>query len=336
MRIAVFSTKPYDKRFLDAANAAARATALHEFNYFRPRLEAVTAKLAEGHEAVCVFVNDVVNGEVLELLWAAGVRHVVLRCAGFNNVDLAAAARLRMSVVRVPAYSPHAVAEHTLALILALNRRIHRAYNRVREGNFELEGLLGFDLHGRTVGVIGTGQIGEATARILLGFGCKVLAYDICTNGALAEAGVHYVTLEQLLAASDIVTLHCPLTPGTKHLMGQKNLARLKRGAMLVNTSRGGLLDTRAVIEALKSGQIGQLALDVYEEEASLFFQDRSADMIIDDVFARLLTFPNVLITAHQAFFTEEALAGIANTTIANLTGLENNDVPAANRVKVQ
>lgn len=332
MRVAVFSTKAYDRRFLDAANCPANgAPAPHQFTYLLPRLDPATVKLAEGHEAVCVFVNDLLNAGVLEELAASGVRLVVLRCAGFNNVDLAAAARLGITVARVPAYSPHAVAEHTVGLMLALNRRIHRAYNRVREGNFELDGLLGFDMHGRTVGVVGTGQIGSVAARILLGFGCRVLAHDVQAVPALVEAGVEYLPLEQLLSSCDIVTLHCPLTPDTHHLMDARRLALLKPGAMLVNTSRGGLLDTRAVIEALKSGHIGHLALDVYEEEASLFFQDRSKDVLVDDVFARLLTFPNVLITAHQAFFTHQALSRIAETTVANLSGFEAGAVPAGN-----
>jgi len=335
MKVAVFGTKPYDRRFLEEANAAAGDPPPHTLTFLAPRLDAVTAPLAAGHDAVCVFVNDSLDASVLETLAGAGIRFVALRCAGFNNVDLAAAARLGITVARVPAYSPHAVAEHTIGLMLAVNRRIHRAFNRVREGNFELDGLLGFDMYGRTVGVIGTGQIGAVVCRILLGFGCRVLAYDVRSNADLVNAGVAYVSLEELLSQSDIVTLHCPLTPETRHLINADALGLMKPGAMLVNSSRGALLDTRAVIEALKSRHLGYLALDVYEEEAELFFQDRSSDILKDDVFARLLTFPNVVITAHQAFFTQEALERIAETTIANLTGFEAQSVPDTNMVSL-
>lgn len=333
MKVAVFGTKPYDRRFLEAANAAASDPPPHTFTFLDPRLDTVTVPLAAGHDAVCVFVNDCLDAPVMETLAGAGIRFVALRCAGFNNVDLAAAARLGITVARVPAYSPHAVAEHTIGLMLAVNRRIHRAFNRVREGNFELDGLLGFDMYGRTVGVVGTGQIGAVVCRILLGFGCRVLACDVSSRVELADAGVAYVPLEELLSRSDIVTLHCPLTPETRHLINAEALGLMKPGAMLVNTSRGALLDTRAVIDALKSGHLGHLALDVYEEEAELFFQDRSADILRDDVFARLLTFPNVVITAHQAFFTQDALERIAETTIANLTGFETKGVPDTNLV---
>ena len=321
MDVAVFSTKPYDRRFLDAANAAAGGR--HRFTYFEARLTRATAVLAKGAAAVCLFVNDQADEAVLGEFARAGVRLVALRSAGFNNVDLAAARRLGVTVARVPAYSPDAVAEHTVAMILSLNRAIHRAYARVREGNFALEGLLGFDLKGRIVGVVGTGRIGVAVARIMLGFGCRVLAHDLAPDPACAAMGVAYVPLDELLAESDIVTLHCPLTPQTRHIIDAAAIGRMKRGAMLVNTSRGGLVDTRAAIDGLKSGAIGHLGLDVYEEEGDLFFQDLSGQVIQDDVFARLLTFPNVLVTGHQAFFTAEALTAIAETTVANMTAFE-------------
>ncbi|MDX1530791.1 MAG: 2-hydroxyacid dehydrogenase [Rhodothermales bacterium] len=319
MDVAVFSTKPYDRRFLDAANADGD----HAFAYFEPRLTPETAALAGGSRGVCAFVNDVLDRDVLERLADGGTEAVVLRSAGFNNVDLVAAEDLGLAVGRVPAYSPHAVAEHTLALLLALDRRLHRAYNRVREGNFALDGLLGFDLHGRTVGVVGTGKIGAVVVKILGGFGCRVLTYDPYPNEEVEALGATYVALEGLLAAADVVTLHCPLTPETHHLIDADALAQMRPGAVLVNTSRGALVDTPAVIEALKSGHLGALAIDVYEEEADLFFEDLSDTVLRDDVFARLLTFPNVLVTGHQAFFTEEALTNIAETTVANLTAFE-------------
>ncbi len=315
MHVAVFSTQPYDARFLERANAG-----VHTLGFFEARLAPETVPLAAGADAVCAFVNDDLGAEVLRALAQRRVRLVALRCAGFNQVDLRTAADLGITVARVPAYSPHAVAEHTLALILALDRKIHRAYNRVREGNFALDGLLGFDLAFKTVGVVGTGEIGRVVARILRGFDCTVLAHDPQPDPALQAAGVRYVEIAELLAASDVVTLHCPLTPATRHLVDDAALARMKPGAMLINTSRGGLVDTRALVRALKSGRLGSLGLDVYEEEADLFFQDLSSRIIPDDLFARLLTFPNVLVTGHQAFFTEEALTAIAETTIANVT----------------
>lgn len=321
MQIAVFSTKPYDRRFLEAANEAAGRR--HRLTWLEPRLSPETAVLARGAGAVCAFVNDQADAAVLRQLADGGVRLLALRSAGFNNVDLAAAQRLGVTVARVPAYSPEAVAEHTVAMILALNRRIHRAYNRVREGNFALDGLLGFDLKGRTVGVVGTGRIGAAVARIMLGFGCRVLAHDLQPDPALQALGVAYVAVPDLLGGADIVTLHCPLTPETHHLIDAAAVRRMKRGAMLINTSRGAIVDTRALIAGLKSGAIGLLGLDVYEEEGDLFFEDLSGQVIQDDVFARLLTFPNVLITAHQAFFTSEALTAIAGTTIANISAFE-------------
>ena len=329
MKIAVFSSKRYDRASLDAANAGP-----HELHYFEPHLDAETAPLARGHDAVCVFVNDRLDAPVLEALASDGIRLIALRCAGFNNVDIHAAQRLGLAVVRVPAYSPHAVAEHTVALILALNRKLHRAYNRVREGNFALDGLLGFDLHGRTAGVVGTGKIGAVAARILAGFGCSVLAFDPFPDEGCRALGVRYVSLDELLGASDIITLHCPLTPENHHLIGAAALAKMKPGAMLINTSRGGLLDTRAVIEALKSGKLGHLGLDVYEEESEIFFEDLSGTILRDDIFTRLLTFPNVIITGHQGFFTREALDNIARTTIGNITQFDETG-SAANAVAI-
>lgn len=323
MKVAVFSAKPYDRASFDTANAAAGHP--HAFTWFEAGLDPATAALAAGAHAVCVFVNDRLDAATLEALSAAGVRLVALRCAGFDRVDLACAGFHNLSVVRVPAYSPHAVAEHTVAMILALNRRLPRAYQRVREGNLALDGLLGFDLHGKTAGVVGTGQIGAIVARILgAGFGCEVLAHDPFPDPELSRSGlVRYVPLDELLAASDVVTLHCPLTRDSRHLINADTLARMRPGAMLVNTGRGALIDTRAVIAALKRGQLGYLGLDVYEEEANLFFEDHSGHVIPDDVFSRLLTFPDVLITGHQAFFTAEALANIAQTTLANLSEFE-------------
>jgi D-lactate dehydrogenase len=319
MRVAVFNTQSHDRTFLSAANDDGN----HELVFFEPRLTEATLPLADGFAAVCVFVNDTLSRPVVETLARRGTRLIALRAAGFNNIDLDAAHDAGLTVVRVPAYSPHAVAEHTIALILTLNRKVHRAYQRVREGNFSLEGLLGFDLAGRRAGIVGTGNIGAIVARILHGFGCHLLAHDPVPNPVCERLGVHYVSLPELLRASDIVTLHCPLTPDTYHMIDHSALALMKRGAMLVNTGRGGLIDTRSVIAALKSGRLGFLGLDVYEEEEDLFFADRSHDVIRDDVFARLLTFPNVVITGHQGFFTEEALRAIAETTLANISAFE-------------
>jgi D-lactate dehydrogenase len=319
MKIAVFSTKRYDREFLEGANREHG----HDLVFLEPRLTLETAPLAEGSGGICAFVNDVLDEQVLRALVTGGTRLVALRSAGFNNVDLRAARELGITVTRVPAYSPHAVAEHAVALILALNRRIPRAYNRVREGNFSLDGLMGFDLAGRTVGVVGTGRIGAVFAGIMAGFGCRILAMDPYPDRELAASGVEYVDADRLFARSDIIVLHAPLTPQTHHLIDHDALARMRDGVMLINTSRGALVDTRAVIEALKSGRIGALGLDVYEEEGDLFFEDLSEDVIHDDVFTRLLTFPNVLITAHQGFFTREAVERIAATTLANATAFE-------------
>ncbi|MDP3418572.1 2-hydroxyacid dehydrogenase [Falsiroseomonas sp.] len=318
MQIVVFSAKPYDRQFLDAANAACGSP--HVLTYLEARLSPETAALANGAQAVCAFVNDQADAAVLVDLAGRGIRILALRSAGFNNVDLVAAQRLGITVARVPAYSPESVAEHTVAMMLSLNRHIHRAYARVREGNFALDGLLGFDMHGRTAGIVGTGRIGLAVARILRGFGCRLLAHDPYPAEEGAALGLEYVDVPTLLARSDIVTLHCPLTPATHHMIDAAAIAQMRRGAMLINTSRGAIVDTRAVIAGLKSGAIGLLGLDVYEEEADLFFEDLSGQMLQDDIFARLLTFPNVLVTAHQAFFTTEALTAIAETTIGNIT----------------
>jgi D-lactate dehydrogenase len=318
MKVAVFSTKPYDRAYLDRANHAG-----HELHYLEPRLTPETAPLARQADAVCAFVNDDLGSVVLHRLREFGIRLIALRSAGFNHVDLQTAADLRLTVARVPAYSPFAVAEHALGLILTLNRKFHRAFNRVREGNFALDGLVGFDLHGRTIGIVGTGKIGTVFARILSGFGCRLLAFDPYPSDECRDLGVGYVSLDELFASSDIISLHCPLTPETHHLVNRTSLAMAKPGVMIINTSRGALVDTRAVIEALKSGRIGYLGLDVYEEEADLFFEDLSGTVLQDDVFARLLTFPNVLITSHQGFFTDDALQNIAATTIENISAFD-------------
>ncbi len=317
MRVAVFSAKSYDREFL------AQVEDRHEMKYLEPRLDPMTATLAIGCEAACLFVNDVADRQALEGLAGAGVRYLALRSAGFNHVDLDAAGELGMRVARVPGYSPYAVAEHAVALILALDRRIHRAYARVREANFSLEGLLGFDLRLRTVGIVGTGKIGLAVATILRGFGCRLLAYDVHQNPDCLSLGVEYVELDRLFSESDVITLHCPLTPETHHLIDEAALAKMKPGVMIINTSRGALVDTPAVIEGLKNRHVGHLGLDVYEEEGDLFFEDQSDRVITDDVFSRLLTFPNVIVTGHQAFFTQNALSEIGRVTGENLDAFE-------------
>lgn len=319
MRVAFFSAKPYDRRAFARANEAHG----HDLHFLDPRLTRETVPLAERFPCVCAFVNDRLDRDVLAALAEGGTRLVALRSAGFNHVDLEAAEEFGMTVARVPAYSPHAVAEHAVGLILGLNRRIHRAYARVREGNFALDGLMGFDLHGRTVGVVGTGQIGAVFCRIMHGFGCRLLAHDLAPNPACVALGVEYVELDRLLGESDIISLHAPLTPDTYHLIDENAVRAMRRGAMLINTSRGALVDARALIEGLKSGRIGFLGLDVYEEEGDLFFEDLSDRVIQDDVFVRLMTFPNVIITGHQAFFTEDAVGSIAETTLANVTAFE-------------
>ena len=322
MKIGVFSTQPYDRDTLIRANERAG----HELVFSEARLDINTAEWASSFAAVVVFVNDSLPRPVLERLRAGKTRLIALRCAGFNNVDLVAAKELGLTVARVPAYSPHAVAEHAVGLIMTLNRKYHRAYARVRESNFSLVGLCGFDLKGRTVGVVGTGAIGEAFGHIMLGFECRVLAVDPYPNSRCRDMGMQYVTPSELLSESDIISLHCPLTPQTHHIVNAQNLARMKRGVMLINTGRGALIDSRAAIAALKTGQLGYLGVDVYEEEEDLFFRDLSSQVVQDDVFMRLLTFPNVVVTAHQGFLTNEALANIADTTIANITAFERNE----------
>ncbi len=319
MRIALFSTKPYDRTSFEEANAEHG----HELHFFEPRLTPDTVQLARGFEGVCVFVNDQVDGGVVHALADGGTRILLLRSAGFNHVDLEATDEQGIAVARVPAYSPHAVAEHAMGLVLTLNRKLHRAYARVREGNFALDGLLGFDLNGKNMGVIGTGRIGQVFLRIAAGFGCRILAHDPYPSEEVRELGARYVELDELFGQADIIALHLPLTPETHHLIDGDAVSRMKEGVMLINTSRGGLVDTRAVIEGLKSGRIGSLGLDVYEEEEDLFFEDLSGTVIQDDVFARLLTFPNVLVTGHQGFFTREALAAIAGTTLGNATAFQ-------------
>lgn len=322
MRVAVFSTKPYDRQFL----APAAKQAGHEMAFFEPHMTAATAVMARGFPAVCSFVNDYLDDGLLESLAAGGTRFIALRCAGYNQVDLGAAGRIGIRVARVPAYSPYAVAEHTVGLMLAVNRKFHKAYNRVREGNFAIDSLLGFDMYGKTVGIIGTGKIGAVAARILAGFGCQLLLFDVQENPECREVG-RYVPLDELIATADIITLHCPLTPQTTHLICAATIERMKPGVMLINTSRGALVDTQDVIAGLKSGKIGYLGLDVYEEEAELFFEDHSSHVIQDDVFVRLATFPNVLITAHQAFFTRNALEEIARVTMLNLSAFERGEI---------
>ncbi len=323
-RVAVFSTKPHDERFLTEANERHG----HELVFLEAGLGPGTAVLATGCGAVCAFVNDDVGADTVDRLAEVGVGLIALRSAGYNHVDLAAAERHGITVVRVPEYSPHAVAEHCLGLILSLNRKIHRAYNRVRESNFALAGLLGFDLHGKTVGVVGTGKIGTSFVEILSGFGVRTIASDPYPDERCLELGVEYLPVDELLAASHIVTLHCPLTPDTYHLIDRDRLAAMRDGVMLVNTSRGALIDTAAVIDALKTGKVGYLGLDVYEEESALFFEDLSEQVLLDDVFSRLLTFPNVLITGHQGFFTVEALQAIAATTLDSISAVERGEDP--------
>ncbi len=315
---AVFDAKPYDITYLSQSVRPGQQLVFHEF-----RLDADTARLAQGADAVSVFVNDRVNRACLDTLRKVGVRHVALRCAGYNNVDLGAAGELGLTVTRVPAYSPHAVAEHAVALLLTLNRKIHRAHNRVRELNFSLTGLVGFDLFGKTAGIVGTGRIGRITAEILQGFGMKIVGFDIPPDVRWSEArGIEYATLEEVLRRADILSLHTPLTPETRHLINERTLALTKPNVTLVNTSRGALIETAALIQALKTRHVGGVALDVYEEEAGVFYEDLSNEVLQDDELSRLLTFPNVLITSHQAFLTREALTEIAHVTFENLQRL--------------
>ena len=318
MKIAFFSSKNYDEVSFNAVN-----NGQHQLEFFEEQLNSRNAFLADGFDAVCVFVNDKVNSTAIDALDKIGVKIIAFRSAGFNNLNKEAAKNVGMKVVRVPAYSPQAVAEHAVALILTLNRKIHKAYNRVRENNFSIENLTGFDLYGKTVGVIGTGLIGTAFCKIMLGFGCNVIAHDIYENDELKNAGVKYVNLDELLQQSDILSLHCPLLPETHHLINKGSLAMMKNGAMLINTSRGALINTLDVIESLKTKHLGYLGIDVYEQEAGIFFNDLSETIIEDDSIARLMTFPNVIITSHQGFFTKEALEQIATTTLNSLTAIE-------------
>ena len=322
MKVTFFSTKPYDKEFFDKVNQDFN----FELDYFETHLGPHILNVIDHSDAVCAFVNDTLNAEVLESLSKKGVKYIALRCAGFNNVDLEAAKRLGMRVCRVPAYSPEAVAEHAMAMILTLNRKTHKAYNRVREQNFSLNGLMGFNLYQKTIGVIGTGNIGTAFAKIAKGFGAQVLAYDITENQELTDLGIDYVSLDTLLSESDIISLHCPLMDSTHHLINKESITKMKENVMIINTSRGGLIDTKAVVDGLKSKHIAYLGIDVYEQEEKLFFRDLSQTIIEDDTIQRLMSFPNVLVTAHQAFFTEEALHQIATSTLSSLSHFEKNE----------
>lgn len=314
MKIAFFSTQPYDREYFERYNDQ------HEIIFFEARLNEQTVKLATGCEAICAFVNDRLDAGIIVSLKEMGIKIIAQRCAGFNNVDITSAHENGITVVRVPAYSPHAVAEHALALLMTLNRKTHKAYNRVREGNFSLDRLTGFDLYGKTVGIVGTGKIGQCFAHIMHGLGCKVLAFDLIANKEMESLGVQYLPLLELLQQSDIISLHCPLNEQTKHLINEDSLRSMKDGAMLINTSRGALIDTKAVIAALKNGKLGYLGIDVYELEEKLFFHDLSESIITDDMLVRLLGFPNVLITSHQGFLTDEALTQIAQITLQNIT----------------
>ncbi len=329
MKVAVFSTKPYDERTLQKFNDG-----YHQLIYFPVRLTPLTASLAKGFDAVCCFVNDQLDSECIGLLAEHGIKYIALRCAGYNNVDLQACAKHNLQVARVPEYSPYAAAEHAVGLIMDLNRHIHRAFSRVRENYYLLDGLLGFDMHGKTVGVIGTGKIGISFTKIMLGFGCKVIAYDPYESDEVKNLGAVYKPLESVFAESDIISLHCPLTPDTHHIIDKSSIKQMKKGVMIINTSRGGLVDTVAVIKGLKNEKIGYLGLDVYEEETDLFFEDLSNTVLLDDVFARLLTFSNVVITGHQGFFTREALDAISTVTVNNLTAFESGDLSAACLIK--
>lgn len=330
MKVAVFSTKSYDRDYLGRINNPMH----HTFNYFEAPLNSDTANLSLGFEAVCVFVNDKLDKITIEQIAQNGIQLIVLRCAGFNNVDLLAAKEKNIKVVRVPAYSPQAVAEHAVALIMTLNRNTHKAYNRVRENNFSLGKMVGFDVYKKTVGVIGTGEIGAAFCRIMLGFGCTIIANDVTESPELREAGVEYQSVEEIFRRSDIISLHCPLTPETHHLINREGFSKMKKGVMLINTSRGAVINTHHAIEALKNGKLGYLGIDVYEQEEHLFFQDLSNSIVLDDLISRLMTFPNVLITAHQGFFTDEALSQIATTTLKNLSDFEEKK-PLENEVKL-
>lgn len=324
MKVAVFSTKAYDESNLSAANNSEYEL---ELSFFETKLNAATAGLTQGFDAICCFVNDSIDADVVEILANNRVKMIAMRCAGFNNVDIEACKEHEIVIARVPEYSPFAVAEHAVALILDLNRNIHRAFFRIRENDYSLDGLQGFDLHGKTVAAVGGGKIGIAFINIMKGFGCRVLCYDPNPGEALRASGAELVDLETVWAESDIISLHCPLIDKTHHIINSDTLSQMKPGVMIINTSRGGLIETRAVIQALKDGRIGHLGLDVYEEEANLFFEDNSNQVLQDDVFARLTTFNNVVITGHQAFFTSEALQAIAETTINNLRSFFGNEL---------
>jgi D-lactate dehydrogenase len=329
MKILVYSAKAYDRAFFEAANAGFG----HDLQFIEAKLNPPTCELARGFDAVCVFVNDQLNETVLHLLERSGVKHVLLRCAGYNHLDRVACKRIGLRAAYVPRYSPYSVAEHTVALVLALNRKTHRAYARVRENNFSIDGLLGFDLHGRRVGLIGAGRIGAITAKIMAGFGCEIIAYDPAPSEPLPSC-VALRSFEEVVSQSDILSLHCPLNPLTRHVLNEKTLQMCRRGIMIINTSRGGLIDTAAMIEALKAGQVGYLGIDVYEEEADYFYEDLSEKIVGDDNLSRLISFPNVLITAHQAFFTREALTTIAQTTLESAKAFDEGREPA-NLLKV-
>ncbi|WP_066224077.1 2-hydroxyacid dehydrogenase [Formosa haliotis] len=329
MKIAFFSTKSYDRESFDAHN-----TNHQDITYYEASLNKHTVNLTQGFDAVCAFVNDHLDADILEKLKLNGIKLVAMRCAGFNNVDLKAAQAQNIKIVRVPSYSPMAVAEHATALILTLNRKTHKAYNRVREGNFSLERLTGFDLFGKTVGVVGTGKIGQFFSKIMLGFGCKVIAFDLYPSEELKALGVTYVSMDDLLKTSDIISLHCPLTEDTHHIIDKTAFSKMKKGAMLINTSRGALIDTVEAIEALKNKTLEYFGIDVYEQEEKLFFQDLSENIIMDDVISRLISFPNVLITSHQGFLTHEALDQIALVTLNNLEAFEKGEA-LENEVKL-
>ncbi|CAH0517287.1 unnamed protein product [Peronospora belbahrii] len=319
MKIAFFSTHSYDIESIERAAKEDRVTPEHELKFFSSRLDTNAAKLAEGCEGVCIFVNDIADETVLRMLASGGTKVMFLRCAGFDMIDLKVAKELDMPVIRVPAYSPHSVAEYAAALMMTLNRKIHRSYNRTRELNFRLEGLLGFDINKRTIGVVGTGKIGALFARIATGFGCKVLAYDVKQSTEALSCGVEYVSLDEIWSRSDIISLHCPLLPSTKHVINAASISKMKDGVMIINTSRGGLINTKALVNGLKSCKIGSVGLDVFEGEGEYFYSDQSCRIIADENLARLFTFPNVIITGHQAFFTQEALANISHTTMDNI-----------------
>lgn len=328
MKIAVFSTKPYDQEYFEKYSSNND----YSFSFFETALNKTTANLSEGFDVICAFVNDKVDKDTIEVLANNGIRLIAMRCAGFNNVDIQSAKDHQIKVVRVPAYSPEAVAEHSVALIMTLNRKTHKAYNRVREGNFSLKNLIGFNLHGKVIGVIGTGQIGIAFCKIMKGFGCRLLAYDIAEAEALIEMGVEYLPLEEVLQQADIISLHCPLNQSTKHMINKASLKQMKAGVMIINTSRGALINTSDAIEGLTQKKIGYLGIDVYEQEENLFFEDLSESIIQDDDILRLNSFPNVLITSHQAYFTKEAMDQITVITLNNIRAFEKEE-PLENEV---